>query len=91
VADHKIGGTVQQGPPKPEAGERQVTLDKHTIQGLASHWARSNNERLAAGSTWNDSGFVFTDDAGNPLLPEYAVDPFQLMAVEAGPTARTTP
>ncbi|MFF0524082.1 tyrosine-type recombinase/integrase [Actinomadura nitritigenes] len=80
----QIGSTTHQGRPKSEAGERQVTLDKHTIKELTAHRAHQNHERLAAGSAWIDSGFVFTDDAGGALQPEYVLNQFQLMAMEAG-------
>ncbi|WP_433236075.1 hypothetical protein [Actinomadura nitritigenes] len=38
----QIGGTAPQGRPKSEAGERQVTFDKHTIKELAAHRAQQN-------------------------------------------------
>ncbi|MER6812705.1 hypothetical protein ABT299_25870 [Spirillospora sp. NPDC000708] len=78
----QIDGTTQQGRPKSEAGERQVTLDKHTIKELTAHRAHQNHERLAAGSTWNESGFVFTDDTGDPLRPEYVLAGHDLEVVQ---------
>lgn len=80
----QIGGSTEQGRPKSEAGERQVTLDQHTIKQLAAHRARHNQERLAAGGTWNDTGFVFTQEDGTPLAPMAVSEQFLLLAMEAG-------
>ncbi|MFV2179925.1 tyrosine-type recombinase/integrase [Actinomadura sp. LOL_016] len=80
----QVGGDTEQGRPKSEAGERQITLDKHTIKELAAHRARQNQERLAAGETWNDSGFVFTEQNGSPLDPAFVSEQFLLLAMEAG-------
>ncbi|MBE1530351.1 site-specific integrase [Actinomadura algeriensis] len=80
----QVGGDTEQGRPKSEAGERQVTLDKHTIKELGAHRARQNQERLAAGETWIDSGFVFTGQNGDPLDPTLVSEQFLLLAMEAG-------
>lgn len=79
-----IGGHTEQGRPKSEAGERQVTLDQHTLKQLAAHRARQNQERLAAGDTWNDTGFVFTQPDGTSLAPMAVSEQFLLLAMEAG-------
>ncbi|TDC77486.1 site-specific integrase [Actinomadura sp. 7K507] len=80
----QIGGHIEQGRPKSEAGERQVTLDQHTIQHLAAHRAHQNQERLAAGDAWNDTGFVFAQENGDPLAPMFVSEQFLLLAMEAG-------
>ncbi|WUI01589.1 site-specific integrase [Spirillospora sp. NBC_00431] len=80
----QIGAHTEQGRPKSEAGERQVTLDQHTIKQLTAHRARQNQERLAAGGTWNDTGFVFTQENGAPLAPMTVSEQFLLLAMEAG-------
>ncbi|TMR23804.1 tyrosine-type recombinase/integrase [Actinomadura geliboluensis] len=78
------GGHTEQGRPKSEAGERQVTLDQHTVKQLTAHRARQNQERLAAGGTWNDTGFVFTQPDGSPLAPMAVSEQFLLLAMETG-------
>ncbi len=78
------GGRTEQGRPKSEAGERQVTLDQHTIKQLVAHRARQNHERLAAGDTWNDTGFVFTQPGGDPLAPMFVSEQFLRLAMGAG-------
>jgi integrase len=80
----QLGGDTDQGEPKSEAGERQISLDKQTIRELKTHKARQNAERLAAGDRWTDSGFVFTTQHGQPLHPAYVTEEFEQLAMEAG-------
>ncbi|MDB4872714.1 MAG: hypothetical protein JWL97_3718 [Gemmatimonadales bacterium] len=78
-----VGGT-EQGQPKSEAGDRQVSLDKITVKELKAHKARQNTERLAAGKNWTESGFVFTTETGQPLQPWQVSDDFVRLAMAAG-------
>jgi integrase len=80
----QLGGDTDQGQPKTEAGERQISLDKQTIRELRAHKARQNAERLAAGAQWSDSAFVFTTEHGQPLHPAYVTEQFEQLAMEAG-------
>jgi integrase len=80
----QLGGDTDQGQPKSEAGERQVSLDKQTIKELRAHRARQNAERLAAGEDWVDSGFAFTTGNGEPLHPAFVTEQFEQMAMETG-------
>lgn len=80
----QVGGVSIQGKPKSEAGERQVTFDRYTIAELRAHKARQNADRLAAGDTWADSGFVFTAETGQPLDPMMVTDQFLRLAMAAG-------
>lgn len=79
----QIGGTTTQGQPKSDAGQRHVALDKHTVAELLAHKARQNHERLAAGSTWTDTGYVFTTQAGEPLHPADVTEQFHWLCMEA--------
>jgi integrase len=78
------GSEVDQGKPKSEAGDRQISLDQHTVKELRAHKARQNAERLAAGAGWEESGLVFTTETGAPLIPNEVTDQFQLVAMDAG-------
>jgi integrase len=78
------GTDRDQGQPKSEAGERQVSLDKHTIKELRAHKARQNLERLVAGPGWQETGFVFTTETGAPLDPAQVTEQFELLAMEVG-------
>ena len=53
--------------PKTDVGRRTVALDPRTVETLRAHRAAQGRERLAAGSVWQDLGFVFTRPDGRPL------------------------
>jgi integrase len=80
----QIGYDTEQGRPKSEAGERQISLDKRTIAELKAHKTRQNTERLTAGENWNDSGLVFTTETGEPLHPAQVSAEFLRLAMAAG-------
>ncbi|MFF4779486.1 tyrosine recombinase XerC [Microtetraspora fusca] len=73
-----------QGRPKTEASDRTIALDEETIQVLRAHRKRQAAEQLAAGKDWTDSGFVFTDELGQPLHPQHVSDQFYLLSSQAG-------
>ncbi|WP_329521828.1 tyrosine-type recombinase/integrase [Spirillospora sp. NBC_01491] len=79
----QLGAETREGKPKSEAGEGQVTLDKSTIKVLRAHRARQNTERLAAGESWTETGFVFTTETGQPLHPAYVTEQFEQLSMEA--------
>ena len=56
-------------PPKSAAGRRTIVLPRPMVEGLRAHRAAQNAERLAAGTNWHDTGFVFTTPIGTPLDP----------------------
>jgi hypothetical protein len=70
--------------PKSDASAGDIAIDAETISILQAHRARQNEERLAAGELWTDSGLVFTDELGRPLHPETVLRRFQRLAVQAG-------
>ncbi|MGV9387340.1 tyrosine-type recombinase/integrase [Nonomuraea sp. NPDC003707] len=73
-----------QGKPKTEASDRTVVVDAETMAILKEHKKRQAKERLAAGETGVDSGFVFTDSFGRPLHPHHLTDAFYWLAYQAG-------
>jgi hypothetical protein len=50
---------------------------------LRVHRHRQSTRQVAAGRQWVDSGYVFTDDHGNPLHPAVVTDLFQRLTREA--------
>lgn len=52
---------------KSESGVRDLPLVAGTNEALQAHWARQEDERLAAAPLWQDSGHVFTTPDGRPL------------------------
>ena len=66
------------------AGERSIALDADTVADIR-RWRREQaREAEAAGLTWADSGFEFTDETGNPLHPAVVTGMFQQIAYLAG-------
>lgn len=60
----QLGGKLETGAPKTEAGWRVVALDWTTIAALRAHQVRQQAERAAAGAGWAETGYVFTTPAG---------------------------
>lgn len=61
---------VHEGEPKTRSGRRTVSLDARVCAVLSSHRRRQLEERLAWGAAWENSGYVFTAEDGQPLHPE---------------------
>lgn len=64
VRGQRVEGTTKGG------RSRAVSLDRETVAVLREHRRQQAEERLAAGSAWNDTdGLVFTSRWGEPLTP----------------------
>ncbi|OFV82373.1 MAG: hypothetical protein A2W26_05565 [Acidobacteria bacterium RBG_16_64_8] len=70
--------------PKTRRGKRLVALDPATMAALREHRRRQKEECLAAGSSWKDSGFVFTKEEGEPYHPERVSKLFIQASKKAG-------
>jgi len=64
----KRGDGPKFGPPKSRRSRRVLTLDEQTVAVLRAHRVRQAEERLFVGERWQDSGLVFTTQAGRPLM-----------------------
>jgi len=65
VRGQRVEGTTKGG------RSRTVSLDRDTVAVLREHRRQQAEERLAAGSVWNDSGgLVFVSRWGEPLYPD---------------------
>ncbi|NRQ30928.1 site-specific integrase [Nonomuraea sp. NN258] len=80
----QLGWNPIQGTPKTDASDREIAVDAETMAILKEHKKRQTRERLAAGEDWVDSGFVFTDELGQPLHPQYVTDRFYWLCYQAG-------
>ena len=69
-------------PPKTKAGERWVALDSLTMQVLRMHRERQRVELRELGAA--DTGFVFTDTVGSPLVPAKLSDNFRRLIKASG-------
>jgi integrase len=61
-----------------------VATDPVTAEALADRRNHQRKERLAAGELWADSGYVFTDEIGQPLHPQYPTLAFRRVVNNAG-------
>jgi integrase len=80
----QLGGHLVTGPPKSEAGQRVVALDRTTVVALRVHKARQSAERAAAGSRWHDGGYVFTMSDGRPVAPDRLTRMFRRLVADSG-------
>jgi integrase len=54
-------------PAKTHSSERRIALPTECLHPLTQHRDRQAQEREAAGTGWNASGYVFTPPDGNPI------------------------
>jgi integrase len=80
----QLGWDTAQGPPKSDAGERQVALDADTVADIRAWRSEQDQERQEAGDAWADTGFEFTSPDGTPLHPAAVTDAFEMLAYLAG-------
>ncbi|MEV4130587.1 tyrosine-type recombinase/integrase [Dactylosporangium sp. NPDC049742] len=81
------GYQVVEGDPKTPAGRRAVALDRRSVQILRVHRRYQQDRRAEAaanGTSWTDSGYVFTRPDGLPINPNYATTRFRLLVRRAG-------
>jgi len=64
------GGGIVFDTPKSAAGGRTVPLPAPLVDALRAHRSRQLEERLRAGSRWQDHGLVFAGSFGQPVSPE---------------------
>jgi integrase len=70
--------------PKTEAGRRNIPLDPILVSMLRSWKARQGEERLSVGEGYDKGGYVFTDEIGRPVHPEYFSTAFDTQTKAAG-------
>jgi len=70
--------------PKSARSRRTVALPDVAVSALRTHRVRQLEERLAAGSRWRDSGFVFSTRIGTPLEPSNVTKAFKALLGRAG-------
>ena len=60
-------GSVHFAEPKTARSRRTITLPEVVATALRKHRTRQLEERLATGSSWRESGLVFTTPIGTPI------------------------
>ncbi len=80
-----VGREPRLGRPKTTESRQVVRIPPFAVAALRAHLARQAEDRLAAGSRWQDAdGLVFTTLLGRPLHPNTARDALTAIAATAG-------
>lgn len=62
-----VGKSIEQNSTKGGESRRVIQLDPETIEILKSHRKTQLQERLIAGSEWNETNQIFVNEFGNPI------------------------
>lgn len=79
-----IGGSFHLVEPKTQRSRRTVGLPPIAVSALREHKQRQMRERLAAGSTWQEWGLVFSSSCGTPLWRSNLLRHFKRTVKSAG-------
>jgi integrase len=79
----RVGGKLQLSEPKTKRSRRSLPMLDFVAKALRAHRTRQLQERLTAGSTWRDTGYVFTTRIGTPVDPANLLDDFKRVLVRA--------
>ena len=74
-----VDGAPVDSVPKTDAGRRTIPLDSTLVVSLRSHKTRQGQERWAASEAWSTEGYVFTDELGAALHPEFFSTRFETL------------
>ncbi len=80
----RIDGKPQLVDLKTERSRRTLPLPAVTASILRAHRARQVQDRLLAGSRWQDWGLVFASTIGTPLDPRNLTDRYKALLAQAG-------
>ena len=64
---NELRGHITFGPPKSDASLRTIHLSPATLEVLAAHRVRQDQERRELGEAWNDMNLVLASEVGTPL------------------------
>lgn len=70
--------------PKTKASRRTIPLSARAVAALKTHRKRQAEEKLKAGSVYEDRGLVFADEIGDPLSPGAVSSSFCTLVKAAG-------
>jgi integrase len=76
--------TLQFVEPKTSRSRRTVNLPDAAVKTLRAHRVRQLEERLAAGTRWQDQGLIFPTTIGTPIEPHSLHDDFKRILAKAG-------
>jgi integrase len=79
-----VDGKVIVKPPKSRNSVRSLPLDNETVTAFRALHTRQAAEKLAAGTAYENSGYVVVDALGRPVHPDWFSDEFARLARQAG-------
>jgi integrase len=79
-----LKGGIKFVEPKSARSRRVIALPSIAVQALRRHRAWQSQERLLAGSRWQDQGLIFTSTIGTPIHPRNLVRHFHGVLEAAG-------
>lgn len=65
---------IYEDTPKTEQSKRTITVPVELMELLKTYKKQYNEHRLALGSKWNSTNFLFTQENGNPMHPDTLTD-----------------
>lgn len=80
----RAGVDLKFAPPKSKESTRAVVLPRVTLDALREHRKRQVEERLKAGSAWQEHGLIFCDEVGRPLRQDKTRTHFRNVLKAAG-------
>jgi integrase len=80
----RIGGKLQLVEPKTRLSRRTIAMPPIVVTSLRAHRARQLQERLWAGSRWQEGNYVFASRIGTPLDGTNVTHGLQATLIAAG-------
>lgn len=80
----RLKGKLELVEPKSARSRRQVALPDVAVRALRCHRVRQLEERLVAGSAWNEKEHVFATTIGTPMDPRSVNREFRKVLAKAG-------
>ena len=81
----RIGRSViEQDSTKGGDGKRYIQIDSETLKILKKHRTDQIEERMKAGSAWQEQNYIFTQTTGEPLDPSTPYQLFKKVAKKIG-------
>lgn len=80
-----VDGKLVFGKPKTSKSVRLISIDERTASLIRQHRRSQREEQIAMGPDWgNDGDLAFTDEAGDPIRPEWFSKEFGRLVATSG-------
>ena len=78
------GYGLVEGQPKTAKSRRSIALSPDTVALMHDIRGRQMEQRLSVGDTWRESGYVFTEEDGSPIVPDKITQDFARVVKRLG-------